>query len=60
MNNVNQRYNKYFDTYKKDYNSQHLNEEDNFFLTLTSLKGLVRKNKNQICLKKILRERCKN
>ena len=60
MNNVNQRYNKYFDTYKKDYNSEHLNEEDNFFLTLTSLKGLVRKNKNQICLKKILRERCKN
>ena len=48
MNNVKQLYNKYLDTYQKNYNSEDLNEEDKFFLTLTSLKYLVRKNKNQI------------
>ena len=33
---------------KKNYDSEDLKEEDNFFLTLISLKDLVRKNKNQI------------
>ena len=28
MNNVNQLYSKYFDTYKKNYDSEDLNEED--------------------------------
>ena len=31
MNNVNQLYNKYLDTYQKNYNSENLNEEDKFF-----------------------------
>ena len=46
LNNVNQLYNKYFDTYKKNYDSENLNERDEKFLTLTSLKYLERKNKN--------------
>ena len=33
---------------KKNYDSEDLKEEDKFFLTLISLKDLVRKNKNQI------------
>ena len=28
LNNVNQLYNKYFDTYKKNYDSEYLNERD--------------------------------
>ena len=55
MNNVNQLYNKYFDTYKKNCDSEDLNE-DKFFFDPTSLKHLVRKNKNQSRLKKILRK----
>ena len=31
MNNVKQLYNKYLDTYQKNYNSEDLNEEDKFF-----------------------------
>ena len=32
LNNVNQLYNKYFDTYKKNYDSENLNKRDeNFF-----------------------------
>ena len=46
MNNVSQLYNKYLDAYKKNYDSEDLNKEDKFFLTLTSL-NLVSKNKNQ-------------
>ena len=53
INNVNQFYKKFFDTYKKNYDSKKI-------LTLTRLKYLVRKNKNQSRLKKILREMCKN
>ena len=36
----------------KNYDSEDLNEEDKTFLTLTSLKYLVRKNKNQSRLRK--------
>ena len=53
INNVNQFYKKFFDTCKKNYDSKKI-------LTLTRLKYLVRKNKNQSRLKKILREMCKN
>ena len=56
MNNVNQLYNYYFNVYKENYNSENLKERDQFFLTLISLKYLVRKNKNQSRLKTILRE----
>ena len=31
MNNVDQLYNKYLDTYQKNYNSENLNEEDKIF-----------------------------
>ena len=31
MNNVKQLYNKYLDTYQKNYNSEDLNEEDKIF-----------------------------
>ena len=38
----------HFDTYKKNYDNEDLNETDHFFfLTLTSLKYLVTKNKTQ-------------
>ena len=61
MNNIYQLYNKYFDTYKKNYDNEGLNERDEFFfLTLTILKYLVRKGKNQSRLRKILRESHKN
>ena len=60
MINVNQLYNKYFDTCKQNYDSEDLNKEDKNFLNLTILKFLMRKNENQSRLKKILRERCKN
>ena len=60
MNNVKQLYNEYSDTYKKNYDSEKLNEGDeNFFLTLTSLKYLARK-KNQSGQKKKLREKYKD
>ena len=49
---MNQLYNKYFDTYKTKYDSENLNKKDEIFLTLTNLKYLVRKNKNQSGLKK--------
>ena len=60
MSHINQLYNKHFDTYKKNYDSENLNERDNFFLTLTSLKYSVTKNKNQSGLKKKLRDKWKN
>ena len=44
---------------KENYDNEDLNERDEK-LTLTSLKYLVRKNKNQSRLKKILRESYKN
>ena len=56
LNNVNQLYNKYFDTYKKKYDSEDLDERDENFLTLNNLKYLIRKNTNQSGLKKILTE----
>ena len=56
LNNVNQLYNKYLDTYKKKYDSEDLDERDENFLTLTNLKYLIRKNTNQSGLKKILTE----
>ena len=59
LNNVNQLYNKSLDTYKKNYDSEDLNKGDGNFLTLSTLKYLVRK-KNQNRLKKILRESRKN
>ena len=31
LNNVNQLYDKYFDTYKKNYNTENLNERDEIF-----------------------------
>ena len=40
----------------KNYDSEDLNEEDQRFLSLTSLEYLLRKNKNQSRLKKIRRE----
>ena len=46
MNETHQLYNKYFNTYKEEYDSEDLNEEDKFFLTLISKKYLVRKNKH--------------
>ena len=60
MSHVNQLYNKHFDTCKKNYYSENLNERDKIFLTLTSLKYLVTKSKNQSGLKKKLREKWKN
>ena len=45
LNNVNQLYNKSLDTYKKNYDSEDLNEGDGNFLTLSTLKYLVRKKK---------------
>ena len=56
MNNVNQLYDSYYDSYKNNYDSEDLNEQDKIFLTLTSLKYLMRKTKNQNRLKKILRD----
>ena len=56
LNNVNQLYNKYLDTYKKKYDSEDLDERDENFLTLNNLKYLIRKNTNQSGLKKILTE----
>ena len=47
LNNFNQLYNKYFDTYKKPYDSEDLDERDEEFLTPSSLKYVVIKNKNQ-------------
>ena len=46
MNETHQLYNKYFNTYKEEYDSEDLNEEDKFFLTLISKKYLVGKNKH--------------
>ena len=40
----------------KDYDSEDLNEEDQRFLSLTSLEYLLRKNKNRSRLKKRRRE----
>ena len=45
LNNVNQLYNKYFDTYKKnDCDSENLNEREENFFDLTSLKYLISKH----------------
>ena len=55
LNNVNQLYNKYFNTYKKNYDSENL--KGRYELTLTSLKYLIRKSKNHSGLKKKLKER---
>ena len=46
LNNVNQLYNKYFDTYKKNPDSEDINKRNENFFMLTSLKYLVRKKKN--------------
>ena len=46
MNETHQLYNKYFNTYKEEYDSEDLNEEGKLFLTLISTKYLVRKNKH--------------
>ena len=45
LNNVNQLYNKYFDTYKKNPDSEDINKRNENFFMLTSLKYLVRKKK---------------
>ena len=60
MNNVNQLYNKYLDTYKKNYDSEDLNERDEKLFDPNQFEYSVRKNKNQSRLKKILTESHQN
>ena len=43
LNNVNQLYNKYFDTYKKNYESENLNERDEHFFDPNQFKILGKK-----------------
>ena len=43
LDNVNQLYNKYFDTYKKNHNSEDLIERDEFFFDPKQLKILSKK-----------------
>ena len=43
LNNVNQLYNKYFDTYKKNSNSENLNERDQTFFDTNQFKILSKK-----------------
>ena len=52
--------NKYLDTFKEIMIMKIQIKEMKFFLALTSLKYLERKNKNQSQLKKIPSESCKN
>ena len=52
--------NKYLDTFKEIMIMKIQIKEIKFFLALTSLKYLERKNKNQSQLKKIPSESCKN
>ena len=61
MNNVNQRHNKYFDTYKKNYDSEDLNEEDNFFFDSNQFKRFGKKKQNSNLIEENNeRERCKS
>ena len=48
LNNTNSLYNKYFNTYKRKYNREHLNKRDEIFFDPNQLKILGKKNKNQI------------
>ena len=43
LNNVNQLYNKYFDTYKKNYDSEYLNERDEKMFDPNQFKRLGKK-----------------
>ena len=43
MNNVNQLYSKYFDTYKKNYDSENLNERNEKFFNPNQFKILGKK-----------------
>ena len=52
LNNVNQLYNKYFDIYKKDYDSKDLNERDEKNFDLNQFKIFGKNNKNHTRLKK--------
>ena len=56
LNNVNQLYNKYFDTHKKNYDSENLNERDGKIFVPNQFKILGKKNRNQSGLRKELRE----
>ena len=60
MNKTHQFYNKYFEAYKKECNSEDLNKEEKFFLAIASKKYLIRKKKSQCRLKKKLRESFRN
>ena len=43
MSNINQLYNKYFDTYKKNYDSENLNERDEKFFNPNQFKIISKK-----------------
>ena len=60
IRNVNQLYDKYFDPYKKNYDSEKVKDKEKKGVTINSLKWLIWKNKNQSGLKKKLREKCKS
>ena len=51
---------KYFDTYKKNCNSENLNETDENFFDPNQFKILGKKKQNQSGLKNKLREKCEN
>ena len=58
INNVNQIYNKYLDTYKKNDDSEMVKDEEKEGVTINSLKELIMeiKNQNQL-IKKRLRQK---
>ena len=56
MNNVNRRYDSYYDSYKNNYDSEDLNEKNKLFFDPNQFKIFGEKNKNQNRLKKILRD----
>ena len=60
LENVSQLYDKYFDAYKKYYDSENLNKRDEIFFDPNRFKMLDRKKENQSGLKKKLKEKCKN
>ena len=60
MKNVNQLYNKYFDTYKKHYDSEKVKDEEKAGCDYKQFEILKRKNKNQSGLKKKRRQKCKS
>ena len=60
LNHFNQFYNKYFDTYKKNYDSENLNERVDKIFYRNQYKILGKKKQKSESTEEKLRESCKN